>query len=98
MNAYHIQDRIEEQSWSRHYQQVAREEREVELANDLVRGLKLHKLESLCLDELQRRGASKKAITLAFDDDVEFQERAAEFAHYMAETISRHQVNIELED
>jgi hypothetical protein len=27
MAAYHFQDRIEEQSWNQHYQQLAREER-----------------------------------------------------------------------
>ncbi|EEY3262085.1 host-nuclease inhibitor protein Gam, partial [Escherichia coli] len=26
MNAYYIQDRLEAQSWARHYQQIAREE------------------------------------------------------------------------
>ncbi|EEC9461696.1 host-nuclease inhibitor protein Gam, partial [Escherichia coli] len=26
MNAYYIQDRLEAQSWTRHYQQIAREE------------------------------------------------------------------------
>ncbi|EER8561074.1 TPA: host-nuclease inhibitor Gam family protein, partial [Escherichia coli] len=25
MNAYYIQDRLEAQSWARHYQQIARE-------------------------------------------------------------------------
>ncbi|EES3982896.1 host-nuclease inhibitor protein Gam, partial [Escherichia coli] len=25
MNAYYIQDRLEAQSWTRHYQQIARE-------------------------------------------------------------------------
>ncbi|EEQ9131512.1 host-nuclease inhibitor protein Gam, partial [Escherichia coli] len=27
MNAYYIQDRLEAQSWTRHYQQIAREEK-----------------------------------------------------------------------
>ena len=31
MNAYYIQDRLEAQSWARHYQQIAREEKEAEL-------------------------------------------------------------------
>ena len=30
MNAYYIQDRLEAQSWARHYQQIAREEKEAE--------------------------------------------------------------------
>lgn len=39
MNAYYIQDRLEAQSWARHYQQIAREEKEAELADDLEKGL-----------------------------------------------------------
>lgn len=35
MNAYYIQDRLEAQSWARHYQQIAREEKEAELADDM---------------------------------------------------------------
>ena len=95
MAAYLVQDRIEAQNWTRHYQQIAREERESELADDLEKGLPQSKLESLCIDELQRRGASKNAISKAFDDDVEFQDRAAEFIRYMAETIARHQTDID---
>ncbi|AHE58820.1 host-nuclease inhibitor protein Gam [Escherichia albertii KF1] len=33
MNAYYIQDRLEAQSWTRHYQQIAREEKEAEDAH-----------------------------------------------------------------
>ncbi|EBQ8620900.1 host-nuclease inhibitor protein Gam [Salmonella enterica] len=98
MNAYLTYDRIEAQNWTRHYQQIAREEKESELADDLEKGLSLHMLESLCIDELQRRGASKQAISLAFDDDVEFQERASEFVRYMVEVFSRHQIDIESEE
>ncbi|EAW1090664.1 host-nuclease inhibitor protein Gam [Salmonella enterica subsp. salamae] len=98
MNAYLTYDRIEAQDWTRHYQQIAREEKESELADDLEKGLSLHMLESLCIDELQRRGASKQAISRAFDDDVEFQERASEFVRYMVETFSRHQIDIESEE
>ena len=97
MAAYLVQDRIEAQNWTRHYQQISREERESELADDLEKGLPQSKLESLCVDELQRRGASKKAISKAFDDDVEFQEKTAEFIRYMAETFARHQINIDEE-
>ena len=97
MAAYHVQDRIEEQSWSKHYQQLAREEKEAELADDMEKGLPLRLLESLCIDELQRRGASKQAISRAFDDDVDFQERMAANVRYMVEVISRHQLNIEEE-
>lgn len=88
MNAWLIPDRIEEQSWARHYQQIAREETEAELADDLEKGLPQHLFESLCIDNLQSR---------AFDDDVDFQERMAEHIRYMAETIARHQINIDSE-
>lgn len=98
MNAYLTYNRIEAQNWTRHYQQIAREEKETELADDLEKGLSLHMLESLCIDELQRRGASKQAISRAFDDDVEFQERASEFVRYMVEVFSRHQIDIESEE
>ncbi|ELH6756522.1 host-nuclease inhibitor protein Gam [Salmonella enterica subsp. enterica serovar Rubislaw] len=98
MNAYLTYDRIEAQDWTRHYQQIAREEKESELADDLEKRLSLHMLESLCMDELQRHGASKQAISRAFDDDVEFQERASEFVRYMVEVFSRHQIDIESEE
>lgn len=87
MNAYYIQDRLEAQSWARHYQQIAREEKEAELADDMEKGLPQHLFESLCIDHLQRHGVSKKAISRAFDDDVEFQERMAEHIRYMVETL-----------
>ncbi|WP_205850360.1 host-nuclease inhibitor Gam family protein [Escherichia coli] len=95
MNAYYIQDRLEAQSWARYYQQIAREEKEAELADDIEKGLPQHLFESLCIDHLQRHGASKKAITRAFDDDVEFQERMAEHIRYMVESSALHQVDID---
>ncbi|EOJ3888336.1 host-nuclease inhibitor Gam family protein, partial [Escherichia coli] len=52
MNAYYIQDRLEAQSWERHYQQIAREEKEAELADDMEKGLPQHLFESLCIDHL----------------------------------------------
>ncbi|PSX60910.1 host-nuclease inhibitor protein Gam [Escherichia coli] len=70
---------------------------EAELADDMGKGLPQHLFESLCIDHLQRHGASKKAITRAFDDDVEFQERMAEHIRYMVETIAHHQVDIDSE-
>lgn len=39
----------------------------------------------------------QKAITRAFDDDVEFQERMAEHIRYMVETIAHHHVDIDSE-
>lgn len=77
---------------------INRERVQEMLADDLEKGLSLHMLESLCMDELPRHGANKKAISRAFDDDVEFQERASEFVRYMAETFSRHQIDIESEE
>ncbi|EHC5853432.1 host-nuclease inhibitor protein Gam [Escherichia coli] len=97
MSTYPIFDRIEELVWSRHYQKIVREEKETELADDLEKGLPQHLFESLCIDHLQRHGASKQAISRAFDDDVEFQERVAEHIRYMVETIARHQVDIDSE-
>ncbi|ELN2736584.1 host-nuclease inhibitor Gam family protein [Pluralibacter gergoviae] len=97
MNAYRAYDAIEQKSWDTHYQKLAREEREVELADELEKGLPLRLLESLCIDELQRRGASKQAISRAFDDDVDFQENMAAHVRYMVEVIARCQLNIEEE-
>lgn len=97
MNAYHALDRIEAQSWERHYRKIAREEKVSELADYLEKGLPLRLLESLCIDELQRRGASKQAISRAFDDDVDFQENMAANIRYMVEVIAGHQIDIESE-
>lgn len=97
MSTCPIFDRIEELAWSRHYQKIVREEKETELADDTEKGLPQHLFESLCIDHLQRHGASKQAISRAFDDDVEFQERVAEHIRYMVETIARHRVDIDSE-
>ena len=97
MNAYYIQDRLEAQSWVRHYQQIAREEKEAELADDMEKGLPQHLFESLCIDHFATPRGQQKAITRAFDDDVEFQERMAEHIRYMVETIAHHQVDIDSE-
>ncbi|MBB0286693.1 host-nuclease inhibitor Gam family protein [Escherichia coli] len=72
-------------------------QKEAELADDMEKGLPQHLFESLCIDHLQRHGASKKAITRAFDDDVEFQERMAEHIRYIVETIAHHQADIDSE-
>ena len=97
MNAYYIQDRLEAQSWARYYQQIAREEKEAELADDMEKGLPQHLFESLCIDHFATPRGQQKAITRAFDDDVEFQERMAEHIRYMVETIAHHQVDIDSE-
>ncbi|HEL8054227.1 TPA: host-nuclease inhibitor protein Gam [Escherichia coli] len=96
-NPYYLYDRAEEQREAHHWQQIAREEAIQELADYLEKGLPQHLFESLCIDHLQRHGASKQAINRAFDDDVEFQERMAEHISDIAETIARHQTNIEYE-
>ncbi|HII1679859.1 TPA: host-nuclease inhibitor Gam family protein [Salmonella enterica] len=98
MNAYTIYDAIEQRRERDDVLRILHEEEEFELANNLERGLPQHLFESLCVEHLQRRGVNKLAISRTFDDDVEFQERAAEFIRYMAETFSRHQIDIELED
>lgn len=97
MNAYLTYNRIEAQDWTRHYQQIAREEKESELADDLEKGLSLHMLESLCMDELPRHGANKKAIAWHLMT-MSIQERASEFVRYMVEVFSRHQIDIESEE
>ncbi|HCZ41392.1 MAG TPA: host-nuclease inhibitor protein Gam, partial [Escherichia coli] len=56
-----------------------------------------HLSEALLIDHLHHHGASKKAITHAFDDDVEFQDRMAEHIRYVVETIAHHQVDIDSE-
>lgn len=52
MNVYYIQDRFEVQSWARYYQQFVREEKEVELVDDMEKGLFQYLFESLCIDYL----------------------------------------------
>lgn len=95
MNAYYAQDRIEAQDWTRHYQQIAREEKEDELAQDIEKALPQRHFEALCIDNLQRTGVSVQAISRAFDDDVDFQERMAEHISYMAGVFAKHQIDIE---
>jgi len=95
MNAYYAQDRIEAQDWTRHYQKIEREDRESNLAEDIEKGLLQRHFEAVCIEQLQRRGVSVHAISLAFDDDVDFQERMAEHISYMAGVIAKHQIDIE---
>ncbi|OVD58618.1 host-nuclease inhibitor Gam family protein, partial [Escherichia coli] len=66
-------------------------------ADDMENVLRHNLFKPQCIDHLQRHWASKKAITRAFDDDVEFQERMAEHIRYMVETIAHHQVDIDSE-
>lgn len=59
MNAYYIQDRLEAQSWARHYQQIAREEKEAELADDMEKGLPQHHSASIICNAA---GPAKKPL------------------------------------
>lgn len=95
MNAYRAYDRIEDQHWSAYYQQVEKAERINTLADELEKAFKQRFLEELCLSELQRHGASKQAISRAFDDDVDFQERTAKYIRLMAEVIAQNQIDID---
>lgn len=97
MNAYRAYDRIEDQRWVSHYREIEKSERINKLADELEAALKQRMLEDICLSELQRHGARKAAISRAFDDDVDFQERSAKFLRLMAEVIAQHQVDIEEE-
>lgn len=95
MNAYYAQDRIEAQDWARHYQKIAREEKVNELAEDIEKALLQRFFEELCVERLHRQGVSVQAISRAFDDDVDFQERMAEHISYMAEVFANNQIEIE---
>ena len=96
MNAYYIQDRLEAQSWARHYQQIAREEKRQNWQTTWKKACP-----STCLNRyasiICNATGPAKAITRAFDDDVEFQERMAEHIRYMVETIAHHHVDIDSE-
>ncbi|MBK4119376.1 host-nuclease inhibitor protein Gam [Pluralibacter gergoviae] len=97
MNAYRAYDAIEQKSWDTHYQQVASEEREVELADDFEKGLPFHKFESLFIAELLRCGASKQAIIAAFGT-ADFEDKLAFYRRSMVEAVARQQVKIESEE
>ncbi|END9639740.1 hypothetical protein ABMJ39_004907 [Escherichia coli] len=45
MNAYYIQDRLEAQSWARHYQQIACEEKEAEHIRYMVETIAHHQVD-----------------------------------------------------
>ena len=95
MNAYRAYDRIEDQRWASYHRQVEKYERVNKLADELEAALKQRMLEDICLSELQRHGASKQAISRAFDDDVDFQERSAKYLRLLAEVIAQNQIDIE---
>lgn len=97
MNAYRAYDAIEQKSWDTHYQQLAREEREAELADDLEKGLPLRLFEELCIAELLRCGASKQAIVATFSE-ADFEDAMSLHRRFIIEAIAHHQVKIESED
>ncbi|SPW40198.1 host-nuclease inhibitor protein Gam [Escherichia coli] len=98
MNAYYIQDRLEAQSWARHYQQIAREEKEAELADDMEKGLPQHLFESLCIDHFATPpGPAKKPLPVRLMTMLSFRSAMAEHIRYMVETIAHHQVDIDSE-
>ncbi len=92
MNAYFMHDRIEERAWQDHYIQIAREEEEAELADLYDRQIKFHHLHTL----LSNTQADKAALTATFDD-VGFQEKAAEFLRYAAETLAAKQTALNMD-
>ncbi|EOC1316674.1 host-nuclease inhibitor protein [Cronobacter turicensis] len=92
MNAYFMHDRIEERAWQEHYLQIAREEEEAELADLYDRQIKFHHLHAL----LSNTQADKAALIATFDD-VDFQEKAAEFLRYAAETLAAKQTALNMD-
>ncbi|WP_105634075.1 host-nuclease inhibitor Gam family protein [Cronobacter dublinensis] len=92
MNAYFMHDGIEERAWQDHYIQIAREEEEAELADLYDRQIKFHHLHVL----LSNTQADKAALTATFDD-VDFQEKTAEFLRYAAETLAAKQSAINMD-
>lgn len=95
MNAYLTYDRIEAQNWTRHYQQIARENPSWLTTGE--RTVASHAGVAVYGRATASR-RQQKAISRAFDDDVEFRERASEFVRYMVEVFSRHQIDIESEE
>jgi hypothetical protein len=71
--------------------QVLQDEEESELAEQFDKQLTLSKLESMFYTALS---ADRKAVDKAFMDDCDFQDKAAEFLRYAAETIATNQAKI----
>ncbi len=92
MNAYYIQDRLEAQSWARHYQQIAREEKEAELADDMEKGLPQHLFESLCIVICNATGPAKKPLPVRLMTMLSFRNAWQNTLRYMVETIAHHRL------
>ncbi|AYN25730.1 gam [Buttiauxella sp. 3AFRM03] len=91
MNAYRAYDREEYRREDAEALKVLDEEEEAELADQFDNELPLSKLEAMLSSALS---ADKKAVSQAFMNDVDFQEKAAEFLRYAAETIATNQAKI----
>ncbi len=91
MNAYRMHDREEHRREDAEALQVLQDEEESELAEQFDKELPLRLLESMLTSALS---ADKKAVSHAFMDDCDFQDKAAEFLRYAAETIATNQAKI----
>ena len=96
MNAYYIQDRLELRAG-----RVTTSRSPVKRKRQNWQTTWKKACPSTCLNRyasiICNATGPGKAITRAFDDDVEFQERMAEHIRYMVETIAHHQVDIDSE-
>ncbi|ELY5939587.1 host-nuclease inhibitor protein [Cronobacter malonaticus] len=92
MNPYRLQDSTEDAAWQQHYQRIASEEAQAELADLYDRQIKFHHLHEL----LSHTQADTAAIKAVFDD-VNFQEQAAAFLRYAAEVLADKQTEINSE-
>lgn len=92
MNAYLMYDKEEQRREDVHTLQVITEEEESELADHFDDQLKLSLLQALLNNTLTH--ADQKAVTQAFEDNVEFQDAAAQFLRYAAEVVARNQMKI----
>jgi len=91
MNAYRMYDREEYRREDAEALSILQDEEESELADQFDNELPLSKLETMLTSALS---ADKKAVSSAFMDNVEFQEKAAEFLRFAAEVIGTNQAKI----
>lgn len=98
MNAYLTYDRIEAQNWTRHYQQIAREEKESELADDRERTVASHAGVAVYGRATASRRQQKKKRSAGHLMTMSNSVSASEFVRYMVEVFSRHQIDIESEE
>lgn len=91
MNAWRMYDANEHRREDAEALQTLQDEEESELADQFDNELPLSKLESMFTSALS---ADKKAVDQAFMNDVDFQDKAAEFLRYAAEVIATNQAKI----